>query len=82
MPNVLKSKAHETMKFGQLIECNVRNIFQEKSCIKGGRETSSRPFSNKSKLRISLDQLSEILHTLFLLYAQLEDYQNILKLRC
>ena len=82
MPNVLKSTAQETMKFGQLIECNVRNIFQEKSSIKGGRETSSRPFSKKSKLRISLDQLSEILHTLFLLYAQLEDYQNILKLRC
>ena len=82
MPNVLKSKAHETMKFGQLMESNVRNIFQEKSCIKGGRETSPRPFSKKSKLRISLDELSEILPTLFLLYAQLEDYQNILKLRC
>ena len=34
------------MKFGQLIECNMRNIFiEKKSYIKCGGETSPRPFS-------------------------------------
>ena len=32
-----------TMKFGQLIEYNKRNIFLQKLCRKWGRETSSRP---------------------------------------
>ena len=44
------------MKFGQLIECNMRNIFLEKSYIKCDGETSTRPFSEKLKLSISLDQ--------------------------
>ena len=44
------------MKFSQLIECKMRNIFFEKSYTKYGGETSSRPFSEKLKLSISLDQ--------------------------
>ena len=44
------------MKFGQLIECNMRNIFLEKSFTKCGGETSPRPLSEKLKLSISLDQ--------------------------
>ena len=44
------------MKFGQLIEYNMRNIVLEKSFTKCGRETSPRPFSGKLKLSISLDQ--------------------------
>ena len=32
------------MKFGQLIEYNMRNIFLEKLCTKGGGGTISRPF--------------------------------------
>ena len=44
------------MKFGKLIECNMTNIFLKKSDTKSGGETSPRPFSEKSKLRISLDQ--------------------------
>ena len=44
------------MELGQLIECNMRNIFLEKSYAKCGGETSSRPFSEKLKLSISLDQ--------------------------
>ena len=31
------------MKLGQLIEYNKINIFLQKSCRKGGRDTSSRP---------------------------------------
>ena len=59
------------MKFGQLIECNMRNIFLEKSYTKCGGETSPRPFIEKLKLSISLDQYSKDLYSLFLLYAKL-----------
>ena len=44
------------MKFGQLIEYNMRNIFLQNSFTKCGGETSPRPFSEKLKLSISLDQ--------------------------
>ena len=56
MPNISGSKGSETMKCGQLIECNIRNIFLEKSCTKCGGETSPGPFFEKLKLSISLDQ--------------------------
>ena len=59
------------MKFGQLIEHNMRNIFVEKSYTECGGETIPRSFSKKSKLSISLDQWSEVLYRLFLLYANL-----------
>ena len=59
------------MEFDQLIECNMRNIFLEKSCTKCGGETSSRPFSEKLKLNVSLNQKSRVLYCLFLLYAEL-----------
>ena len=57
------------MKFGQLIDYNIRNIFLQKSYTKYGPETSPCPFSEKWKLSISLDQLAKVSHSLFLLYA-------------
>ena len=59
------------MKFGQLIEYNMRNIFVEKSYTKFAGETIPRPLFKKSKLSISLDQLCKVLNNLFLLYANL-----------
>ena len=47
LPNVSRSKGNQTMKFGQLIEYNMRNIFLEKSCTKCGGETITRPFYSK-----------------------------------
>ena len=44
------------MKFGQLIGYNMKNIFLEKLDTKCDEETSSRPFSEKLILSISLDQ--------------------------
>ena len=44
------------MKLGQLKECNMKNIFLEKSYTKYDGETSNRPFSEKLKLGISRDQ--------------------------
>ena len=56
LPNIWSSKGNQTMKLRQLIECNLRNIFLEKSYTRCGGETSPRPFSKKLKLRIPLDQ--------------------------
>ena len=47
------------MKFGQSIECNVRNIFLEKWYPKYGGETSPRPFYKKLKFSVSADQQSK-----------------------
>ena len=43
LPNISRSKGKQSMKFGQVIEYNKRNISLQKSCRKWGRETSSRP---------------------------------------
>ena len=53
------------MKFGQLIEYNMTNIFLEKSYTKCDGETIPKPFSKKFKLIISLDQKSKVLDSLF-----------------
>ena len=42
------------MKFGQLLEYNMRNIFLEKIYAKCGGETILKPFSKKSELRAYL----------------------------
>ena len=44
LSNISRSKDNQTMKFGKLIEYNMRNIFLEKSYTKCGEGTSSRPF--------------------------------------
>ena len=54
LPNISKSKCNHTMKVGQLIEYNMRNIFLKEPYTKYGGETSHRSFSEK--LGISLDQ--------------------------
>ena len=69
--NISRSKGNQTMKFGQLTDYDMRNIFLEKSYTKYGGETSPRPFSEKLELSISLDQYSKLLYNLFLLYAKL-----------
>ena len=56
LPNISRSKGNRTIKFGQLIEYNMRNISVEKSYTKCAGETIPRPLSKKSKLSISLDQ--------------------------
>ena len=80
------------MKCGQLMEYNTKNIYLEieynirnillKNQGKNVAETLSETFLRKRKLSISLDQQSEILHSLFLLYIQVADYQSTLKVNC
>ena len=59
------------MKLGQLINDNMRNIFLEKSYARCGGETSPRPFPERFKLSVSMEQQSKVLYSLFLLYAKL-----------
>ena len=82
LPNISQSEGNQTIKFAHLIECNMRNVFLEKSFTKCGGETSSRPFSEKLKTSISLDQQSKVLYSVFLLYGQVEGYRSISKLSC
>ena len=44
-----EKQGNQTMKFGQLIEYNTRNIFHEKSYTKCYGETISRLFFQKSQ---------------------------------
>ena len=55
LPNILRNKGNQKIKFGQLIECNMRNVFLEKSYTKYDGETSPRLFSEKLKLSIFVD---------------------------
>ena len=55
LPNISRNTDNQPIEFGQLIKCNMRNFFPEKSCANYGRETSPKPFSKKSKLSVSLD---------------------------
>ena len=66
------SKGNQIMNFGLLIECNMINIYLEKSYAKCGGKTSSTLFSKKSKLIICLDQQSDVLYSM-LLYVKVEE---------
>ena len=56
LPNICRNKGNQTMKFGQLIEYNMRNIILVKSYTKCDGRTSPGPFSRKLKLSLSLDR--------------------------
>ena len=58
------------MKSGQLKEYNMRIIFLENSYTKCEGKATSGPIHQKSKLSISLDQLSEI--KFFIIYVQVD----------
>ena len=65
LPNILRNKDNQATKLSQLREYNMKNIFLEKPYTKCDEETSPRPFSEKLKLSISLDQQSEFLFSSF-----------------
>ena len=44
LPSISRRKGNQTMKSGQLIEYNMRNIFLEKSYTKCGGKIIPRPF--------------------------------------
>ena len=70
------------MKFSQLIEFNMRNIFHEKSFTKSGGETSLRLFLKKNKIEdISGSVVLNFMQFVFIVF-QVEIYQIKLKLSC
>ena len=75
LANSSGSKDNQTMKFGQLMECKMRNIFIKKSCTKCGGETIPRPFSKNSKLSICLYQQTKEICSLFSSYANLRAFE-------
>ena len=75
LPNISRTKSKQTMKIGQLIEYNMRNIFVEKTYAKCGRQAIPRPLSKTSKLSISLDRQGKALTSLFLLHANLQSIE-------
>ena len=57
----------------------MKNILPEKSYTKYGEETIPELLLKKSKLSTSVDQLSKVLYSLFLLYGKfraIEIYSN------
>ena len=50
LPNISRSKGNQKMKFRQLIEYNMRNVFLEKSYTKCRGETIPRTFFSNIKI--------------------------------
>ena len=69
------------MKFGQLMEYDIINIFLEKSFKESNGETIPTSFSKKTKLSISLDQSSKVLYSL-VLYVKLSVVETKLQTSC
>ena len=82
LSNIAWSKGNQTMKLGQLIEYNNRNIFLQNLCRKWCRENSSRPLLvfRKSliwgKSRWSVPYFQYILIALNLTYNKCELYKT------
>ena len=64
------------MKFVQIMEYKMKNIFLQTSVTKGGEETTPRLFYKKSKVNLFLDQHSEMLKSLFIFHVQVGVYKN------
>ena len=73
LSSISRSKDNHTMKIGQLIQYNMRNIFLKKSYTECGGETIPRPFSKKKVEHISE---SIVLQFIFIV-CQVEGYGNI-----
>ena len=69
------------MKIGQLIDCNINNVFLEKSCTTCGRETIPRLFSKKIKIWHTSGSIVRSCIQFVLVVSQVEGHQNILKVR-
>ena len=51
LQDISRSKGNQTIKCGQLMEHNMRNIFLVKLCTKCRGETSAKPFFKKIKVK-------------------------------
>ena len=57
LPDISRSKGNQTVKFGQLIEYNLKNIFLEKSYTKCDGEIIPSLFSKNPKLDLWINSL-------------------------
>ena len=67
------------MKFGQLIEYNIRNVFFEKSSTKCCLEANTRPFHKKIKVRHISGSTVWNDKSLFLTNVQSQDLPKYIK---
>ena len=74
LPSISRNKGIQTLKRGQLVEYNIKNIFLGKLYTTCCGENSIRSFSEKLKLRISLNKQSKVLYSLLLLYVKSRTY--------
>ena len=76
LPNITRSKGNQTLKFCQLIEYHMTNIFLEKACTKYGEETSPRSLFLKKRSTVSSSIVC------FYCMSKSRTTKYILKLRC
>ena len=80
LPNTSRSKDNQTIKFGQLIEYNMRNISFKNHPQNMVKKLVQNPFiKNQNWAYLWINSLKY--YSLFLLYIKVEVYQNVLKLR-
>ena len=77
LPSISQSKGNQTIKCGQLIEYNKRNVFLQKSCRKRGRETNSRKSFIWGKSKWSAAWFQYILLALNLAYNKNKLYKTL-----
>ena len=83
LPKISRSEGNQTMKFGQLIEYNMRNIFFEKSYKMWCRNYSPDSFLKNENDHISGSMVSfSLLIQFIFIVCRFEGYQNILQPSC
>ena len=81
LPDISRSKGNQTITFCHLIDYNEK-YFSWKIMNKMWRRNWSQTLFKNSILSISLYHQCELYKNCFYCMPQVEDYQNILKLRC
>ena len=76
-PNISRSIDHRTMKFGQLIKYNMKNIFMKNNAQNLVEKLIPGPF-----LKIRIQHISGSTLWSSIQFVFIEDYQHILKAKC
>ena len=72
LPNISRTKGNQTMKFGQLIECNMKNILLKNYTQNAVEKLFLDPFlRNENSSYLCVNSL-EALYSLFFLYTNLK----------
>ena len=74
LPNISRSKGNQAMKLGLLIEHDMRTVFLKNQTqnVIAKLASETRSLSKISELNLSLDQQSEILNSLILLFVKVK----------